>query len=90
MSNDAEVQQKQLEGMTAGQLEARITQNLYESQRFIEHLVNRATVQEYTEQQYEEQRTLLQEAHIFIERVPVTPELVEMRNELLGKLKRKL
>ncbi len=91
MSDDAEVQRKQLEGMTIEQLVARIQQNQYENKKFIEQLVIHATVQDYTEQQYNELLILLQEALTFLEELSSLPlEWVERRNELLVKLRKKL
>ena len=87
MSEDT--QQKQLEDLTTEQIEARIQQIQQKNQKLIEQLSNRAAVQEYTEQQYEEQRTLLQEAFSFLEEVSISSEWVGRRNELLNKLRKK-
>ncbi len=88
MSDDAI--QKQLEDMTTERIEACIQQNQHENKKLIEQLVTRAAIQEYTEQQYEEQRILLQEALTFLEEASITGEWVERRNELMGRLRKKL
>jgi DNA polymerase sigma len=84
------VQQKQLEDMTTEQIEARIQHNQHENKKLIEQLANRAAVQEYTEQQYEELRTLLQEALLFLEEVPLTSETLERQGKLMSKIRKKL
>lgn len=65
-----------------------------ESQRqitvFLDQLILRASVQSYTEQQHDELLTLIEEALTYIEEVPVTPEWVGRRDELLVRLKRKV
>ena len=90
MSDDEEVQRQQLEGMTTEQITARIRENRREMNTFIDQLAIRAHVQEYTEQQYNELLTLLQESLTYIEGAPSTLEWVGRRNELLARLKKKL
>ena len=91
MSEEEEVQRRQLESMTTEQIRARIKGNQGEINTFIEQLMTRAALQAYTEQQCDELLTLVQEALEFVEGVsPLPLEWVGMRNELLAKLKRKV
>ena len=91
MSDEEEVQRQQLESMSTEQIRARIKESQGEINTFIEQLLTRAMVQAYTEQQYNELLTLIQEAVIFVEGVsPLPLEWIGKRNELLAKLKRKL
>ena len=91
MSDEEEVQRRQLESMTTEQIRARIKGNQGEINTFIEQLMTRAALQAYTEQQCDELLRLVQEALEFVEGVsPLPLEWVARRNELIVKLRKKL
>ena len=91
MSDEEEVQRRQLESMTTEQIRARIKGNQGEINTFVEQLMTRAAVQAYTEQQCDELLILVEEALEFIEGVSLLPlEWVGRRNELIVKLRKKL
>ena len=91
MRNEEEVQRHQLERMTTTEIAARIEEHQEEMSTFIEQLVTRSMLQEYTEQQYDELLTLLQECLTFLEEVsPLPLQWIERRNELLASIKKKL
>ena len=90
MANDEEMQRKQLEEMTTEQLTARMQRNEHDNKKCVEQLVIRATVQGYTEQQYNELLTLVQEALPLLEEISGVPEWVERRDELLVQFRKKL
>ena len=91
MSDDEDVQRQQLESMTTEEITAHIQENQREINIFIQQLASRAYVQQYTEQQYNELLTLLQESLTFIEGLSPFPlEWIGRRNELIVKLKRKV
>ena len=91
MSNDEEFQRRQLESMTTTEITARMEENQREQNTFLEQLVTRSSLQEYTERQCDELLALVQEALTFIEGVsPLPLEWVGRRNELIVKLRKKL
>ncbi len=89
--NDTEVQRVQLEGMSTEQLLTRVKQTWSEMNMFLDELFVRDSVQDYTEQQYNELFALSQEILRFLEALSPFPlEWVGKRNELIGKLKQKV
>ena len=90
MSEHAEKVQQQLDRMTVRQIRQSIQRNQEEMDILLEQLFARASVQGYTEQQYNELLALHQEVVSFLEAVPVTPEWEERRDELLARLSQQL
>ena len=90
MNDDEEVQRRQLESMTTEQITVRMKENQRQINIFLDQLITRASLQNYTEQQYNELLRLIQECLTYIEGVPATLEWVGRRNELLARLRKKL
>ncbi len=91
MGKDVEVKQAQLERMSTEQIAARMQQSQEELDMFLGQLFVRASIQEYTEQQYDGLVTLLQEALTFLEELsPLPLEWGERRNKLMDKLKKEI
>ncbi len=90
MSEDSKVQKTPIEQMTIEQITDCMKENQRQITTLLDQLTLRASIQSYTEQQYDELLTLVQEALTYIEEVPVSLEWVERRNELIAKLNKKL
>ena len=94
MSSNTEAYSKPLDQMSTEHISMRIQQKQREINIFLEHILTRAQVQEYTEQQYGELLVLLQEASEFIEEVPVDEKCIlewtEKRRSLMKKIQKKL
>lgn len=90
MSNEPEGQPEQLGSMTTDQITARMQDHQQHINIFLDHLILRASIQGYTEQQHDELLTLVQEAVTYLEEVPVPLEWRDRRNELIMKLREKL
>ena len=76
--------------MTTQQIAARMQENQREQDTFLEQLVTRSSLQEYTERQYDELLALLQACLTYLEEVPATLQWVGTRNELIAGIKKKL
>ncbi len=90
MNDEVETQPKQLGSMTTDQITAHIQEHQRQINEYVEQLVLRACLQGYTEQQQDELLTLVQEVVTYIEEVPIPPEWVDRRDEIITKLQNKL
>lgn len=90
MSDEPKKQETHIEHMTTEQIMARMRENEHQVHVFLDQLIIRASIQDYTERQYDELLTLVQEALTYIEEIPVPLEWAERRNELIATLRKKL
>jgi hypothetical protein len=93
VSNDArkpskketEIQRTQIERMSTEQISGRVKQNQHEIDMFLEQIFTRASLQEYSENQYNELVELLKEAKSIITECTVPQDLEEKRREWMEK-----
>ncbi len=90
MSNLSEGQLEQPGSMTTEQITVRMQEHQQRINIFVEQLTLRASLQGYTEQQYDDLLTLVQKVLIYIEEVPVASEWAERRNALMIEIREKL
>ena len=88
--DEAKTQHKHLGNMTTSEIMAGIQEHQQQINLFLEHLTLPPNIQGYTEQQQDELLTLMQEALMYIEEVPVASEWIERRNNLIVKLRENL